>query len=379
MQPVRRLPIILGFMGAVLAPWAVANAEEIGCPPAIGAYRLQTSAASGTISATPLDVATASCDYRQPGAPGSVRVRAFWIDARSQRLSEDPRLRCQELAPRAAEPCTGWNCPPPVRWQTFVSDTHRAYVEWTSGSPFDEPARLALRNLLQERVVPRAAACAAGERQGGALPAQAGATTNQGAGAQAQRSPGIPGTTSSAPGPAAPATVVDITLRDMPSGPLPVGPGWLRLDGETFTIQSSPGQHTWWRLSHSAAPNLRASGVIRMQEGGDWRNAGMVLSAGERLDNMVDGAIYAGVGRDGTRLELHRWSGNGWTELGAVPSAGLRGDHVDVFRQGERYLVRLNGQPFTAPAAAGRPDWVFFLVEGGVRASITGWQVERLP
>lgn len=386
-------PHALALAALVLAP--AARAELIGCPPTIGAYRLQTSAADGTISATPTEIAAASCDYRT--APGSapVRVRAFWIDPRDRRVPEDPRLKCQEVAAAAAAaPCVGPNCPPAVRWQTIVSDTRRAYVEWTAGSAFDEPARLALYEMLQNRVAPRAPECAAGERQGIRV-AQA-----QGAGTP-QRNPGIPGETRAAPGPSAPSSMsqptpgsmgsrpfeigpallqpVDVTVRDMPSGPLPNGQGWLKNDGLTFSVQSAPDLNTWWSIAREPILRGRVSGTIRVVEARDARNAGLVLSARDRLDAIAEGDVYVGLGQDGRNVEVHRRSASGWVLLGSVASKGAAGDRINLSRIGDVYDIDVNGAPLRAPAGAGRAVHVFFLVEKGVRADLFAWRVERLP
>ena len=174
--------------------------------------------------------------------------------------------------------------------------------------------------------------------------------------------------------------LVDITDRNMPSGPLADGQGWQRFDGTVLTVQSSPSKNTWYVLSREAAHTFRATARLRVVSGVTIRSAAILLSLRPDVDQLDEGEVYVGTSQDGSQVEIHRYERDTWRAIASAPSRRTAPDDMVIERMNDRYTVSVNGTTIgRVDAVPGRAAWVRFIVNPGVHAELSAWKVDRLP
>lgn len=182
--------------------------------------------------------------------------------------------------------------------------------------------------------------------------------------------------------PVVPPASVDLTVRELPSGPLPQGSGWRRQEANGYVVQSSAGLSTWTALSREPVSALRVRARLQSEQseqGTTLRTAGILLTSQDRAGPWGELDVYLGLSPDGRSITLSQFQQGVWRVIGGVAVAGGAPDRLELLRDANGYTAWVNAQELGRLAAAGeRKDWAVFVLGEGARATLFDWQVERV-
>lgn len=165
----------------------------------------------------------------------------------------------------------------------------------------------------------------------------------------------------------------DMTRRDLPNGPLPMG-GEARYDGQTYFVQSAPSYNTMTEMGTGALTDFRAETEVSLIGGGQ-EIAGLYLSASGDPKGRP-GDIFFGVHSSG--LVLQYKDNDGWRDLPRQQRGPEKNVRLAIERSNGRYEFRWNGSKVGEYDGTPEPKRVALYAGQGVQAEFrrfNSWQV----